>query len=343
MKKILIVFLLSLLIASCNRDEIVESQLPVATNLHGYYILSEGTMSPGNAKLSFYSEGSDSFYTNIFRPGNLGLFPDGMIFYNSFLYILEQGNYGSAGKLYKVDTSGAVIQSLTLGLNPYSLTGLNNKLYISNGPGGYVTVVDASSLTVLKNIQSGVYPQEIASGGDKIFVCNMSLYGGDADSSISVIDCNSDSLIKKIYLKKDPSSICVGDNFMYVGCYSDTATIYKIDINSLNISYVYNVPNFGFDKDLSYDAANGFLYYISKTNDIVRLNLQTGDYYKLIPNQNPGTLYFYGYKYDSANRRHLICDARDFASSGKFFIYNFYGDAESVYTTGVAPRRIVIK
>lgn len=344
MKKILIVFLLAVLFASCNRDEIVQSQPPVATNLHGYYILSEGTMAPGNAMLSFYSLGSDTFYTNIYKPGNLGQYPDGMILYNGYLYILEQGNYGSPGNIHKLDTSGTVLQTATIGINPYSLAQANNKFYISNGPAGNVSVVDAASLTFIKNIQSGAYPQEIAASGNKVFVCNTSMYSGGADSTISVIDAVSDTLIKKITVRRNPSSLCVADNStLYAGCYSDTAVIYKIDINTLNISKVYNVPNFGFDRDASYDAANGFLYYISKTNDIVRLNVQNGDYYKLIPNPNPGVIYFYGYKYDSGNNRHLICDAKDFSSSGRFFIYNYYGDPVSVYTTGVAPRRIVIK
>ena len=32
---------------------------------------------------------------------------DGLIFINSNLYLTEQGNYGSSGKIYKLDTNGS--------------------------------------------------------------------------------------------------------------------------------------------------------------------------------------------------------------------------------------------
>jgi len=344
MKKFLLVLFAAILFSSCNRDEIVNSVNPVVTNTHGYYILSEGTMAPGNAMLSFYSLASDTIYSNILKPGNLGLFPDGMIYYNGFLYILEQGTYGSAGKLYKVDTSGTVIQSISVGINPYSLTTANEKLYLTNGPAGNVTVVDINSFVPLKNIPCGSFPQEIISYNNLVYVCNISQYGGNADSTISVIDASKDSLIKNIYVKKDPSSLCLSaNNYLYVGCYSDTTNIFKIDLNSLDIVQVYTESDFGFDKDLSYDASHNCIYYISKTNDIVRLNLNANDFYKLIPNPNPGYIYFYGYKYDPINQYHLICDAKDFITSGYLLKYNFYGDWIKAYNTGVAPRRIVIK
>lgn len=87
MRKNLILLLLLLITVinyqGCNRDEVVNPNLPAKTDIEGVYVLSEGGFASGTAKLSYYSIKRDTFFLNIFNPGNLGLFPDGIIiFYN---------------------------------------------------------------------------------------------------------------------------------------------------------------------------------------------------------------------------------------------------------------------
>ena len=333
----------ALLFSSCTRDEIIIPEPHVVLTTNGAYILSEGGVNPGSSKLSFYSIAKDSFYINIFSSSILGLFPSGLIFINNNLFLTEQGNFGSAGKIYKLDTSGTTLLSQVIGTNPYSLAAANNKIYITNGPAGNVSVVDMNSLSLVKNIIVGVYPQEIIAIGSKVFVCNTSLYGGAQDSTVSVIDANSDNVVKTIIVQKDPSSLAItNDNKLLVGCPGQFGFVYLIDPDTYN-----KVDSFlsfdGFWKDIAVDSKSDDIFFISNSNNITKINLVSRVSFSIITNPNPSSTLFYGYNYESVNKKHYVCDAKNFTVTGSLNIYNEIGALERIDATGIAPRRIVFK
>ena len=166
-----------------------------------------------------------SYTEDIFNPGNLGLFPDGLIFHENHLYVTEQGNFGGSGKIYKLDTLGNVLNSTTVGTNPYSLTISNNKIYITNGPASNVSVLNLSDLSLVTTISVGVYPQEILAINNKVFVANNSLFGGASDSTVSIINAETDLVEHTIIVTKDPSSLAFSNNgFLLIGCPGDENT-----------------------------------------------------------------------------------------------------------------------
>ena len=342
MKKIIFLLLSAFFFYSCNTGEIITNQNPVVGS-SGVYLLSEGSMSPGSAKLSYYNFIKDTLYQNIFKPGSLGLFPDGMISYGSDIFITEQGNYNSAGKLYKLDTAGNVLTSVPVGTNPYSLCVSNGKIYITNGPAGNVSVLNASTLGFIKNISVGVYPQEIIALNGRIFVCNTSVYGGNQDSTISVIDASKDSVIHVIVLGKDPFSIAVSnDNNIIAGCLGTEGKLYKIDPTTFNITDTMSNP-WGFGKDISVDLQTNDIYFISSSNHIVKSNFQSRSNVVAIYNSEPASSFFYGYLFDSVNRRHYVADARNFSVSGLMKIYNINSILLNTFSTGIAPRRPLLR
>ena len=161
MKKIMLLFYIAFLIS-----------LSSAQQVSKVYVLSEGSGSPGSAKLSMLDLQNTSYTENIFNPGNLGLFPDGLIYHENHLYLTEQGNFGGSGKIYKLDTLGNVLNSTTVGRNPYSLTISNDKIYITNGPASNVSVLNLNDLSLVTTVTVGVYPQEILAKNNKVFVAN---------------------------------------------------------------------------------------------------------------------------------------------------------------------------
>ena len=340
-----IAFVLFALFIGCNRDSITNSNNEYSFNSSGAYILSEGGFSPGTAKLSFYSTAKDTFYTNIFNPGIIGLFSDGLVYSGGFLYMCEQGKYGQPGKFYKLDTNGAVLSSINAGVNPYSLAVSNNKAYLTNGSAGNVSVVDLNTFTAVKTIQVGVYPQEILAYSGKVFVCNTSLYGGQQDSTISIIDASADELIKTISVRKDPSSVCIANNKLVIGCPGDSssARLYWLDLTTLKLTDSSTVLTNGFSKDISYNSNDNYLYYISINNNIVKYNISSKTESILIANTNPAGIFYYGYAYDATNKIHYLADAKNFSNNGRIVLYGFNGNYKKEYSTGVAPRRIVIK
>lgn len=322
-------------------DETVTNPVYV-TSTSGAYILSEGTTSL-NSRLSFYSISRDSFYQSLYN-GNLA-YPDGIELYNGDIYLVEQGpSFGGQGKVHILDSNGGLkISSNPFGSSPYSIVLTGQRAYITNGPGSKVTVLEMHNLAFVQDINVGVYPQELAISGNKIFVCNTSAFGGNADSTLSAIDPNSNTVTQTITLRKDPTSLksiqVTGGHELYVGCQGGGGMIYKIEPLSCNKLDSFSLPN-GFDKDLV--IYNGSIYFISGSNNIEKLDLSTRTVSIFIT--NPGTpTYFYGYNIDPVNGKHYVLDAKNFSVDGSLYIYNTSGVLERTYTTGVGPRRVVFK
>lgn len=339
-------------VSGCDRDDVITQSPVTGTTAEGAYILSEGGFSAGTSALSFFNVSTGNFNESIFNPGSLGLVPDGMILDNNNLFITEQGNFGAAGKIYKTDTNGTVIISNTVGINPYSVATSNNKLYITNGPAYNVSVVDKNSLTTITTINVGVYPQEILAIENKVFVCNTSEFGGATDSTVSVIDATADAVTAIIKVRQTPSSLAItNDRKLLVGCPGSPAVgiIYKIDPDNYSILDSFVIDNgfaiSGFGKDIAVDsdANSSTIFFISNTNNIVSLNLATTATALVISNQNALAEFFYGYNYDSKNDRHYIANAKDFVVAGSLNVYDGNASLLGTFTTGIAPRRIVIK
>ncbi len=333
-------------IFGCREEIISPPHINVAAE--GAYVLSEGGFSAGSSKLSFYNLSSDNFIENIFGPTTLGLFPDGLLYSAKKIYLTEQGNFGASGKIYVLDSNGTVEQSQPVGNNPYSLAIANEKIYITNGPTNNVSVINRNNLTAVTTIPVGIYPQEIISIGNKVFVCNTSVFGGGTDSTVSVIDATIDQVVATIVVRKKPSSLAAAnDGSLLVGCPGDAVQgiIYKINpftYSKLDSFIISSGLAIGFDKDIAI-TNNNEIYFISYLNNIVKLNLSTKLHSVFIPNTNTAVNFFFGYNYDSKNQKHYIANARDFISKGHLLVYDVNGVNTKTFSTGVIPRRIVIK
>ncbi|MEO6693796.1 MAG: YncE family protein [Ignavibacteria bacterium] len=350
MKKLFLSFILLInifLIYGCNRDEIINPPVDVFT-ANGAYILTEGSGAVGSAKLSFYNFNNDVYSENI-SSTTLGLFPDGLIFNNHELFLCEQGNFGSAGKVYKLDTNGFVRNFSSVGTNPYSLTLNTGKLYLTNGPANNVSVLLKDSLETVTTINVGVYPQEIISIGNKVFVCNTGVFSGPGDSTVTVIDAASDVVIATIRVRKSPSSLAVtNDGKLLVGCPGSVANgiIYKFDpsnYNKLDSFVINNSPALGFDKDIAVDRNSNAIYFITFLNNIAKYDMVTRAHSVFISNVNTSDDFYYGYNFDSKNRIHYVTNAKNFLVNGSINIYNDNASLIRSFNTGIAPRRIVIK
>jgi len=308
------------------------------------YVLSEGGVSAGTSTLSMLNAQSDEFTQSIFNPGNIGLFSDGLISYDGNIYMTEQGNFGGSGKIYKLDSAGTVLNSAVIGTNPYSLAISNNKVYVTNGPAGNVSVLNLNDFSFVKNITVGAYPQEIIAKNNLVFVANNSVWGGASDSTVSVISAEFDSVISTIIVKLNPSSLAItNNNFLLIGCPGNdsTAMIYKVDLTSFAKVDSFLIPGYGFGKDINVDKNNDEIYFKGSTNDIIALDLKTGNVNRVVDAQS--VAFTYGYGYDYSNGVHYLLDAKDFSSNGSLITYSSDGTLLHTYETGIAPRRVLFK
>ena len=312
-----------------------------AQQLNGVYILSEGGFSSGTSMLSKLSLPNGNFSQSIFSPGNIGLYSDGLVFENGNLYLVEQGSFGGPGKVYKLNTDGSLINSKEVGINPYSLAISNGKVYITNGPTSSISVVRESDLSIVKEISVGVYPQEIISLEGKVFVANNSLWGGDSDSTITVISSENDEVISTIIVKPNPSALAISnDNHLLIGCpgEGESGIIFKVELDSFMKVDSFKVNDYGFGKDISVDKYSNKIYFKSATNHIVSLDLLTGETNLELIDEN--VLFTYGYRYDYLTGNHYLTDAKDFVANGSLNVYSSEGTLLNTYETSTAPRRI---
>ncbi len=334
MKQLITLFLLNILVISLN-----------AQQLSKVYILSEGGFSAGTSALSLYNNQSNTFTQNIFSPGNLGLYPDGLVYYEGNLYLTEQGSFGGSGKIYKLDTLGTVISSATIESNPYSLAIANNKIYITIGPSSRVTVLNLSDFSFIKNITVGAYPQEILAYNNKVFVANTSVWGGDSDSTVSVIDPSVDLVVATITVKKDPASLAISnDGHLLIGCPGDDVEgkIFKVDASTYQIVKSYSISQYGFNKDISVEKESDNIFFISSLNDIVKYNLTSGNASVVLSSVYPNNFYT-GYAYDYSTKKHFVLDAKNFAVNGSLTILDSAYSVLGTYQLSIAPRRILFK
>ncbi|MCX6164941.1 MAG: hypothetical protein NTU73_08820, partial [Ignavibacteriae bacterium] len=119
--------------------------------------------------------------------------------------------------------------------------------------------------------------------------------------------------------------------------------IFLVDPNSLNKIDSFNVFNVGgFGRDISIDKISNDIYFISYTNNIVKLNLVSRLSETMISNPSPASVYYYGYIFDSKRRNHYVANARTFSVNGLVHKYDINGTILASYTTGYAPRRFLL-
>lgn len=338
LKFIVLVFVSALFLQGCSREELVGPG-PGPVSDRGVYVLSEGNGTSASIALSYFNITDTAFTQNILTQ-TIGSYPDGLIASGNDLYMTAQGNFGSAGKIYRLDNTGNVQASNDVGTNPYSLTEASDKLFITNGPASNVSVVNKSSLSTITTIPVGAYPQEIITFGTKVFVCNTSAFGGPFDSTVSVIDAPTNLVVATITVQRDPSALAISNNSrLIIGCPGVNSYIYLVDPTNYAKLDSFLIPT-GCNKDIAVDRDSDEIYFISgsfPSFSVEKLNLSTRTITQVMA---PGNNY-YGLAYDSETDQLFVSIAPDFTNNGKLRVLT-NGTAVD-YTTGVAPRRLLIK
>jgi hypothetical protein len=88
---------------------------------------------------------------------------------------------------------------------------------------------------VVSSLNVGIAPEGLCSDGSRLYVCNTGGYQFNySDSSISVIDLNSFSVIETIPVWTNPQFACIYGNYLHIACTGNWSNISgKIDIISL--------------------------------------------------------------------------------------------------------------
>ena len=256
------------------------------------YILSEGLFNLNNSSLAKYSFKSNKLVKNYFKDLNkrgLGDTANDIALYGSKLYIVV--NVSSTIEVIDFQTGISIKQIPMFTDNgssrqPRHIAFYENKAYVCSFD-GTVARIDTTSLQIESFTKAGRNPENICVKNKKLYVSNSGgldySEGLGVDNTVSVIDIESFTEIKKIEVGPNPGCISPGpDEAVYVATYGSNIAdgdfnFVKINSQTDEVERIYNekVMNFAIDNN---NIAYLYNYnYNTEASSIKVLNLRTGE------------------------------------------------------------------
>lgn len=352
--KIQIIYYFALLLAviflySCS-DSTVNPPTPPPT-LQGIFILNEGTFGdPLSYDYSFINLSNDSVYSRVFRSANnlsLNSFPDGMVLYrDNNLYVTAQGNYLAQGTIYKINSdNNQLISSRNFGKNPYNLVIINDRIYVSNIAGSYVSIMDINLNSITDSLETGPNPSDMIYALGKVFVAKASY---TSDNSLALINTSNNS-VSKIFLAHPPVSVTENVGGVYVSSFTGKK-LYIIDSSGfLSDSIALNIEESAIGDIVSGNP--GFIYFTDyntstySSKRVYKINILSGQIDPSFNIQLSGLDDVYGISYDRASQRIYITNSKGGTQNGELRIYDLDGRLVKTFSDigGKFPKRVALK
>ncbi len=318
-------------------------------------ILSEGLFNMNNSSLAFYNLADGTYDYNIFKTLNkrgLGDTANDMVEYGNKIYIavavsseieiLDGESLLSIAQIPLFSPDGIARQ-------PRRLLAYNGSLYISCFDGSLVEL-DTLSLSVSRMTSLGRNPEHFTVANNKIYVSNSG--GLDYpyyDTTVSVVDLNSFSEIKRISVGTNPGCIGTsGSGDVYVisrGNYgTEDYTLHKIDTEIDTV-----IRSFQDIHPLGFCIEGDYLYmynynFTTQSNWIRRFNC-LDDCFDNWAIDSPAELETpYSIKVNSATGEIFITDAKNFVLYGDVFCFSADGSLKyRIPEVGLNPNCIIFK
>jgi YVTN family beta-propeller protein len=205
--------LFTVIVISCEKEIGTNSGIPPGTEdeLRGVFIVNEGLFGAGNGTVSFRSSDGGFFSADLFQAVNntsLGDVVQSMHIYNSKGYIIVNNSQ----KIEVVSMKDfKTISTITGFSSPrYFLAVNNNKGYVTDWFSNTVKIIDLNSHTISGSVPAGNGPEQMVVINNKVYVCNGGGFG--LDSTVTVIDAVTNSVIKTIEVGVNPGSLVLDNN-----------------------------------------------------------------------------------------------------------------------------------
>jgi YVTN family beta-propeller protein len=348
-------YLLGLLMAltvlsACRKDNngTGEPDKPTAER-QGLYVLSEGVMNANNSTLSYYNYDTKVLTTDQFTAVNgrgLGDTGNDLKIYGSKMYIVV--NVSSTLEIVDPKTGKSLnrlnLNNNNVGREPRHIVFNKNKAYVSSFD-GTVAVIDTASLAIEKYIKVGRNPEKMAIANGKLYVANS---GGldwatAYDKTVSVIDLNTNTEIKKITVPENPTGV-VADQYgdVYVlspGNYltiKPSMTIINSATDIVTSQKEFSAGSMVINGDLAYIAApEGKLkIYNVKTETVEKENF-------IIPHVEMNIKSISGIAIDELTGEIFVANSPSWNTSGQVYCLDKDGKFKYSIAVGIHPNNMV--
>lgn len=330
---------------------------------NGFFVLNEGTYGFGNASVSFFDKSAKAIKNDIFKLQNNGLYlgdqAQDMVLFNQKGYIVVQ----NSKKIEVVDILNfkqmATIKSDLISSPRYFLPISKTTAFVSDWDLDGVSKINLISNTTEKIIKTGRDPEKMQLVGNNLFVCN-SGYGAidNEDNTVSVIDIESESVVKNITVGWQPMDI-VQDKLglLWIGCRgkkkydasgnidaakSEKSSLWKINSSTFEATLIFEFSERqSWIEKLTLSNEKQWLYYAYAGRIYVQNTTQNFSLNMFLDKK------IYAMGIDSENGNLIVGIENGFTSAGKILRYDIFGDTFKKVidsaTVGVLPNKFVMK
>lgn len=336
-RKILIAFLIfnfAFLISSCRTDEVIYPTIGthVTDDMQkgGLYILCEGNMGSNKARLDYMNLETGDYYSNWYGSQNpkqlkeLGDVGNDVQVYGHRLYAVINCSH----KVEVMDLKARHIGQVDIPNCRY-LAFKGDKMYVSAYVGsvadadmlGSVFEVDTASLEIKREVKVGHQPDELCVLDDRLYVVNSGGYLTNRyDSTVSVIDLNSFTEIKKIPVGLNPTRLRKDDyNHLWVCCQGNYNNIAPKLVVLHNDEPVYSL-----DTQCNNISISGETVGLLTSGALVTYDAKDFSYLGTVSLTN----YEHPYGLLLTENRIYITDAKNYVSSGVLHCYSYINGQE---------------
>jgi YVTN family beta-propeller protein len=343
-------FLALTVLSACRKDGngTGEPDKPTAER-QGIYVLSEGIMNANNTTLSYYNYDTKVLTTDQFTAVNgrgLGDTGNDIKIYGSKMYIVV--NVSSTLEIVNPKTGVSIkkldIKDNNVGRQPRYIVFNKNKAYLSSYD-GTVAVIDTASLAIEKYIKVGRNPEKMAISNGKLYVANS---GGldwatAYDKTVSVIDLNTNTEIKKITVVENPRGV-VADQYgdVYVlstgnyGNIKPSMAIINSKTDLVTSQKEFSGGSMVINGDLAYlAAAEGKLkVYNVKTETVEKENF-------IIADEKIKIKSITGVAVDELTGEVFVANSPSWSTSGEVYCLDKDGKYKYDIKVGISPNNMV--
>lgn len=314
----------------------------------GAFITNEGAYGAGNGSVSFYSFEKDKLYNDVFKTVNgrvLGDVVQSISIHNELAFIVVNGSNKIEVVNAEKFTEVGVITDVAL---PRYYIGINQeKGYVSEwgtGFGTNVKVIDYSTLSVTKTITVGTGPERMILLNNLVYVANSGGWGND--NTISVIDTETDEVIKTISLDGDsPRDFVVDMNTdLWVICagyidYSDMSEtpskLIRINTTTNEVAETITIGETFHPSNIEISSDGSSIFYGGgyAVQGIYKMGINEN----IVPARPVIDKSFYGFNIDPETGIIFALEAPSYTVNGTLWRYEANGTLLGSYEAGVGP------
>lgn len=345
-----------------SEEEVVGEPDPDAT-VKGFYLLNEGNMNSNKASLDFMDFETGEFHRNIYHEINpeitkgLGDVGNDMAIYGSKLYIVVN----NSNKVEVLDkTTAKKIGQIDI-TNCRYIAFHGGKAYVSaylgevgnpDAANGIVAEIDTASLRIVRQVDVGRQPEELATVGNKLYVANSGGYSPpNYETTVSVIDLTTFTETKRIEVAPNLHRLKAdqyGD--LYVTSRGDyyeiPSKLFVIDTQTEKVKTVFDIAasQLVIDDDIAYVYSTEWSYITGENTIGYHMldvkNEELLDRSFITDGTQEKITIPYGVAVHPETKDVYVTDAKDYVSPGTVYCFDTAGKFKWSATTGDIPVQI---